>query len=646
MTGAGEARSPQGTERQASPPLPRVLVFASSAEGYGADRVLRRSVAALIDDHAVTVVLPGKGPLRADLEQLGATVLVERDFVLRRHRCSPTGIPRLAARNAVVVARLLRHHRRQPFDLIVTNTLAVLTGAVLARLTRLPHLWHVHEIVNRPRWLGRVLAATVERTSDLIVACSDSARERLVADAPALATRARTILNSVDLPPVAGDARGSGPVHIGCIGRIHPGKGPGALLDAFARACADHPEIDGRLHLFGDVYPGNEALLDALRTRVTDLAIDDRVQFHGFVADPDEVYPRLQVVVAPSTTPESFSLVCAEAQAYGLPVVGPDAGGPREIVAPGESGILVDTGDPGSLAAALARLARDPSARERMGRAGRRRATELFRPARYHGEIRAAVADALSSRTVPAPHHGWVLRATLWFGVRNRRHKARVIKRHLRETGARTVLLVGSGGATQAHELVVERAIASDAIIVGVVDLWPHPTVTWPYAQGDGRALPFRDQSVDLVLSQAVIEHVGDRADQELLLAEQRRVGRQWLATTPNRWFPIEPHTGAVLRHWSSSWRAGRDEFTRLLSRSELRELTPDAAMRKGHWFSPTFMAAGPGQPVAPRAAATRPSDDRSGTTTTTGHSSGRTEAVPAAPSDSRDGWAPVPDRS
>jgi SAM-dependent methyltransferase len=70
------------------------------------------------------------------------------------------------------------------------------------------------------------------------------------------------------------------------------------------------------------------------------------------------------------------------------------------------------------------------------------------------------------------------------------------------------------------------------------------------YVQGDACALPFADGEFDIVFSNAVIEHVGDRSRQRLLVSEALRVGRRVFLTTPNRRFPIEVHTRFPLVHW------------------------------------------------------------------------------------------------
>lgn len=104
--------------------------------------------------------------------------------------------------------------------------------------------------------------------------------------------------------------------------------------------------------------------------------------------------------------------------------------------------------------------------------------------------------------------------------------------------------------------------------------------------RGDGKRLPFTDGSFDVVLSNAVVEHIGGPLEARIFLAESRRVASALvLHTTPNRWFPIETHTRLPLVHWlprrlhprmfgrSSNYRWTQAEW--LFSRRELLALAP-----------------------------------------------------------------------
>jgi hypothetical protein len=70
------------------------------------------------------------------------------------------------------------------------------------------------------------------------------------------------------------------------------------------------------------------------------------------------------------------------------------------------------------------------------------------------------------------------------------------------------------------------------------------------WVAGDGRLLPFRDRSFDIVFSNSVIEHVGDVESQRRFAAEIMRVGRSYWVQTPNRRFPVEQHLLTPLIHW------------------------------------------------------------------------------------------------
>lgn len=78
------------------------------------------------------------------------------------------------------------------------------------------------------------------------------------------------------------------------------------------------------------------------------------------------------------------------------------------------------------------------------------------------------------------------------------------------------------------------------------------PAVTVVVA--DGRALPFGDKEFDIGFSNAVIEHVGSRADQRRFVEELLRTCRRIFLATPNGRFPVDPHTLLPVVHWLPRW--------------------------------------------------------------------------------------------
>lgn len=105
----------------------------------------------------------------------------------------------------------------------------------------------------------------------------------------------------------------------------------------------------------------------------------------------------------------------------------------------------------------------------------------------------------------------------------------------------------------------------------------------------DGRRLPFESGSFDWVFSNAVIEHVGGWEDQRRFAGEIRRVAsRGYFVTTPNRYFPLEPHTllpfyqflPVRLQRRVAPYSPGylrQYEEINLLSSAQMRNLFPEA---------------------------------------------------------------------
>ncbi len=100
------------------------------------------------------------------------------------------------------------------------------------------------------------------------------------------------------------------------------------------------------------------------------------------------------------------------------------------------------------------------------------------------------------------------------------------------------------------------------------------------------RPLPFADKHFDIATSNAVLEHVGSRQGQEFFVREMLRVAQRVFISVPNRWFPVEHHTGIPLLHyWNASFRLacdwfGRDAWTDeanliLMSKRSLSSLAP-----------------------------------------------------------------------
>jgi glycosyltransferase involved in cell wall biosynthesis len=110
-----------------------------------------------------------------------------------------------------------------------------------------------------------------------------------------------------------------------------------------------------------------------------------------------EALRRSLLTVVPSILPEAFGLAALETAAAGKPIVASDIGGLRDVVADGETGLLVAPGDQEAMRAALQRLLSDAELRKRMGAAARVHAAD-FGPDAVVPRFEEAYEAALQAR--------------------------------------------------------------------------------------------------------------------------------------------------------------------------------------------------------------------------------------------------------
>jgi spore coat protein SA len=240
--------------------------------------------------------------------------------------------------------------------------------------------------------------------SDLVLGSSDYITQKIRERFPRYETRCQTVYNGVDVDTfkvAAGNGNGASiPDHkkrLLFVGRVSPEKGVHVLLEAFAIAAAQDPQLELDIVGYVRALPIEFIVNASDEPQVSALA-KFYEQDYGIVLKqlvPDHLANRIRflgpsphnriiahyhgadILINPSYS-ESFGMSLVEAMATEKPVVATRVGGMTEIVDHGKSGLLVERGDPRGLAEAILYLARDSSLRREMGQRGRQRAEEIF----------------------------------------------------------------------------------------------------------------------------------------------------------------------------------------------------------------------------------------------------------------------------
>ena len=256
------------------------------------------------------------------------------------------------------------------------------TAGTAARVVATQHFIAPRHTTYRgpKRLLAAWAHAAVDRRTAAVIAVSDAAAEAMRSRGAGHG-RLRVVHNGIDPPRQTATASGAtGPPRVFVAARLVAEKGLDTLVDA-AALVGDAAQI---------TVAGEGEMSADLKARDA----GQRVQWLGFRDDVPRLMAACDLFVLPAPA-EPFGLVLLEAMAAGRAVIACDAGGPREIVVPNVTGLLVPPNDPAALAKAIVELCRDPERRRAMGEAGRRRFLERFTADRMAAATLAVYREVL-----------------------------------------------------------------------------------------------------------------------------------------------------------------------------------------------------------------------------------------------------------
>lgn len=379
-----------------------ILYLSHSADLYGAELCLLTLVTNLNRDRFLPiVVLPKNGPLKQKLEELDISVKVVpsvRAWLTRRN-----GIQRFFHLLAVIpfvfasVWGLRQIVTRYKVDLIHTNSSVVIDGALAARTSGIPHVWHARELLIPETVFNfffgpRVALSVIKRLSDQIIAMSfgvkqtfcqqsDCSKVAVVYDGLELGTfqpvhTKASIRSQFDISDNA--------LLVGEVGRVSAIKGYEDLVRAAATVKKAIPNVTF-IGVGGRPKSGT-AYEQKILKLISSYNLQDSFKFTGYRTDVSDIMSALDLLVLPSHS-EAFGRVLVEAMAAGKPVIGTTVGGIPEIIEDGITGLLVPPASPDDLAQAIIKILQDPDLAHRMGAAGRERAKACFSPERYAAEV-------------------------------------------------------------------------------------------------------------------------------------------------------------------------------------------------------------------------------------------------------------------
>ncbi len=376
-----------------------ILFIHQSAELYGSDKTLLLLLKHIDKTRFYpVVVLPNEGPLKSELDKENIKVVIAPVLKVYRKMFTPQNILKFVKdiKKGVDALDILNKHHH--FDIVYSNTLAVLLGIIYAKKRKIKHLWHVHEIIVHPKVIASIFPKILMRYSNLVICNSNATQNNLTVRIPELKSKTKVIYNGVELnsenKAVAQKTDfgfNETDIIITLVGRISRLKGHKLLLDVFTNHLIKNENI--KLLFVGSPVEGQEQYLDEIQNSINRNKLQTKVKTLPFLNDLNGIWSITDIAIMPSTEAESFGLVAVEAMLAKKPVVGSNLGGLSEIVINNETGLLFDPNSKEALLEALFKLIESPSLRSEFGEKGYERAIKEFSITKHVQQFEAVLEN-------------------------------------------------------------------------------------------------------------------------------------------------------------------------------------------------------------------------------------------------------------
>lgn len=378
--------------------MKNILFIHQSAELYGSDKTLLLLLRYLDKTkYNPVVILPFEGPLKVELEKENIKVVIAPVLKLYRRMFSPKNIYIFFKdiRKAFKAANGL--NAQYKFDLIYSNTLAVLLGIFYAKKTKIKHLWHVHEIIESPKIFTKLFRKLLALKCNSKIVYNSAETKKFWDVYESISIKSEVICNGLEIKEnnltqeeileIRSKLFNSNPSEliIALVGRISRWKGQKVLLNTFYELCKTYSNI--KLAFVGSPPPNQEFFLEELTIRIQELGISEKVQHIAFTNNIENIWQSIDIAVVPSIEPEPFGLVAVEAMLGRKPVIGSNHGGLKEIIVHNETGFLVEPNSERALSEAISKLIQNSELRRLLGEKGYERAVKEFSVEKYVQKI-------------------------------------------------------------------------------------------------------------------------------------------------------------------------------------------------------------------------------------------------------------------
>lgn len=385
----------------------KILFIHQSAELYGSDKTLLSLLQNLDKNRFFpVVVLPSNGPLKRELEKNNIIVEIAPVLKLYRDLIKPKNFVSFFNDIKTGFKIINQLQKRHQFDLVYSNTLAVLLGVMFAWRKSIPHIWHVHEIIEKPSFFKKGFIKLLSLKKNKAIIFNSKATQKFWSQNKQIESKGSVVWNGiesnfgkrsyVEISILRNNLFKSNEneIVIGLVGRISRWKGQLLLLEAFKTLQLKYENL--KLVFVGDAPPNQNHFKKNLEVQIKQNNLQKKILIIPFQEDIEIIWQSIDIAVVPSTEPEPFGMVAIEAMNASKPIVGANHGGLQEIIIHNETGFLFEPNNENDLIESLERLILNQDLRTNFGRKGKIRANEFFTDKSYSNRIEEIILSQIS----------------------------------------------------------------------------------------------------------------------------------------------------------------------------------------------------------------------------------------------------------
>jgi len=287
----------------------KTVYLHGSPDYYGSGKVLLEILRIPGNTENAIVIFPHEGPLCADIRSMGIQLHIINMGVLRRKYFSPWGIIGRLFLWIKSIQTIRKIIKQENVNRIYVNSLNVVIGPWLKINNEIILIWHLHEIIERPKILFLYLQQCLKK-ADKIIAVSKATKQHW---------ESRRLKNPIHLlyngfsdlekfePAIQSrntqiEVINDHNITICMIGRVQPWKGQSYLLDIIfeLQLLPAFKKINQfKLLIAGDPYPGYFHLAEQLKKEILEKKLDPLVEYLGYQEDIANLLAQVDLLIVP-----------------------------------------------------------------------------------------------------------------------------------------------------------------------------------------------------------------------------------------------------------------------------------------------------------------------------------------------------------